>query len=142
MHDTLFPDASRAGLYCLPPGSRAAAEQAAHRQHLGLLPADIGACRNLPEALIRLGSVLNFPDCYGANLDALFDCLTDPEWGTNCGQILLLGGCDRLQQKVPGDFARLLEVLGAAAEERRGSRQPLWVLIDAPVPGIAPLPDA
>lgn len=142
MRDTLFQDTSRAGLYCQPPGARATVEQAARQPHLSLLPADISACRSLQDALARLGRALNFPDYYGANLDALFDCLTAPDWCGSSGQILLLTGCDHLQQKAPGDFARLLEVLDAAAEERRGGRQPLWVLIDTPVPGIAPLPDA
>ncbi len=142
MRDTLFSDATGAGLYCQPPDSRAAVEQAALRQHLSLLPGDISACSSIQEALARLGSALNFPDYYGSNLDALFDCLTDPDWCGSSGQILLLTGCDRLQQKAPGDFARLLEVLDATAEERRGSSQPLWVLIDTPVPGIAPLSDA
>jgi hypothetical protein len=36
----------------------------------------------------------------------------------------------------------LLEVLATACAERQASGQPLWILIDIPAAGIAPLPAA
>ncbi|WP_229795280.1 barstar family protein [Saccharothrix coeruleofusca] len=32
------------------------------------------------EALAAIGEALEFPDWYGHNLDALYDCLTDLSW--------------------------------------------------------------
>jgi RNAse (barnase) inhibitor barstar len=38
---------------------------------------DCGGLRERKAVLAAIGRALGFPDWYGANLDALFDCLTD-----------------------------------------------------------------
>ncbi len=37
-------------------------------------------CRNKNDALKEIGKAFLFPDYYGLNLDALYDCFTDLSW--------------------------------------------------------------
>ena len=37
-------------------------------------------CITKNEALAEIGRAFNFPEYYGENLDALYDCLTDLSW--------------------------------------------------------------
>ena len=69
-------------------------------------------CKNLAhreQAHQYLAHILDFPDYYGKNLDALFDCLT--ELG-DCA-IILDGGADLLQSG--GYGAKVLKVFEEAA---------------------------
>jgi RNAse (barnase) inhibitor barstar len=62
------------------------AEQAGHRFAL----AECSDCVNKKAVLKAIGRAFEFPDWYGANLDALYDCLTDlPERGEQ-GWVVLL----------------------------------------------------
>lgn len=72
----------------------------------------------LHETLRRL---LFLPDCYGRNLDALYDCLTElPE------TLLFLSGTDAMQ-KALGPYAdAFLQVLRDAAEENSGLKITVW----------------
>jgi RNAse (barnase) inhibitor barstar len=54
-----------------------------------------------------LAATLGFPDWYGANLDALWDCLTDLAEPT----VLLWDGWGPLARSAPERFAKLLRVL-------------------------------
>lgn len=140
MTDTLLLDAGRAGLYRLPPGRRPAIEQSAGQHHLRLRVADLSCCRSTAAVLRQLGTALDFPDWYGANFDALFDCLTDPEWQPAAGHVLLICGGDAFEQSDPEGYAVLLEVLRSAADTRRETGQPFWILIDTPARDVATLP--
>ena len=65
------------------------------------------------EFLARIGDTLGFPDYYGANLDALGDCLndlTDPV-------VLLWDGWATRPRAAPDRFPRLL---GSCTPDRRG----------------------
>lgn len=37
-------------------------------------------CTTKIEALVEIGKAFSFPEFYGENLDALYDCLTDLSW--------------------------------------------------------------
>jgi len=65
------------------------------------------------EALAALGEVLDFPDHYGRNLDALWDCLRDLPGPT----VLLWDGWGALAHAAEPDVRRLLGVLEDRATE-------------------------
>lgn len=65
------------------------------------------------EALAALGETLGFPEHYGRNLDALWDCLRDLPAPT----ILLWDGWGRLARSAGSDVRRLLGVLGDRAAQ-------------------------
>lgn len=140
MSSKLLKDAKRSGVYYLPTARRKMLEASAGTLHL--LPAEITPHKTITETLRELGRALSFPGWYGANFDALYDCLTDPEWQPGNGHVLLINGLDKLRLNDPEDFATLIEVLQAAAETRRASDSPFWILLDTPARGIAMLPEA
>ena len=142
MTDKLLKNATQAGVYHLPQLRRTALEAAAKKLHFPILTADIGVHQKIEMMLRQLGSALHFPVWFGANFDALFDCLTDPDWYPAKGHVILLKGIDSLRVDSPDNFAILVEVLQAAAEARREIGFPLWVLLDTPAHGIASLPEA
>jgi RNAse (barnase) inhibitor barstar len=79
--------------------------------------AECSDCVDKQAVLAAIGRAFAFPEWYGANLDALFDCLTDlPERGAP-GWIVVLA---RLPDE-PGfdaeDRAKLLDVFRDAAED-------------------------
>ena len=57
--------------------------------------------------------VLHFPDWYGRNLDALFDCLTDLNEETE----LVFCNVGLLEEKLGSYLGLLIKTLGVAAEE-------------------------
>lgn len=76
------------------------------------------------EVLAAIGRSLDFPDWYGANLDALWDCLHHLD-----GPVALVWhGWHRMLRQHPGDFAKVLLVLTdwVESEERR---HPFLVLL-------------
>ncbi len=142
MSHALLKKIDASGVYFLPAPRRTAIAQAAKQLHFVLLGVEIAEQSNIEKTLRQLGTAFGFPIWYGANFDALFDCLTDPDWLPAKGHILLINGIARLRNADPDDFATLLEVLQAAAEARRATQTPFWVLIDAPARGIPTLAEA
>jgi len=69
--------------------------------------------------LIAIGQALEFPSWFGANLDALYDSLTDlPERFPAPGYVVILDGLS--QGPETDDNAALLDVFRDAAEEFAG----------------------
>src|SRR5574343_188202 len=132
MSDKSLKDAAASGLYHLPPSRLASVEASADRTRFCLLKADITQQTSIESALTQLGSAFQFPIWYGANFDALYDCLCDPDWQPAKGHVLVINGMARLRAADPDDFATLIEVLQAVADARRERQAPFWILIDAP----------
>lgn len=142
MSENLLKNTQAAGVYHLSPSRQPALEASAGRARFCLLKADIATHASVEEALRQLGSALQFPIWYGANFDALFDCLTDPDWQPAKGHVLLINGMARLRTTDPDDFATLIEVFQAVVEAWRDKEAPFWIVIDAPARGVPPFPEA
>lgn len=130
-----FDNAARAGVYYLAGGQLP--DTVAN-----VLPVSLAGLKTLRGALRRLGAQLGFPDWYGESLDALNDCLCDPDWLGVQGKVVWIRGLASLQAADPEGCATLLEVFLAAADDCRGNGSPLWILLDHPAKGIARLPSA
>lgn len=141
MNENLLKNASASGVYYLSGSRQSAIEEAAPRARFCLLAANITKPSSTEGVLAELGSAFKFPIWYGANFDALYDCLIDPDWLPAKGHVLLINGIANLRAADPDDFATLIEVLQAAAETRRDSHAPFWILLDAPARGIPALPE-
>ncbi len=89
------------------------ASKAGHRY----VEVDLGSARDKKAVLTAIGRAFSFPDWYGANLDALYDCLTDlPADRPSAGYVVVL-------QKLPYNASfdveqrdALLDVFRDAAE--------------------------
>ena len=68
---------------------------------------------------------LGFPSYFGANWDALMDCLTDMSWAPAEGYVILLSGLRGLAQR---DYFTALDVLEHAAVFWSDSGTPFYVL--------------
>lgn len=88
------------------------------------------------DLLRPLGEALDFPEWYGANLDALFDCLADPDW-LEGGGIIRFYGLSPLVQNDPAGWADLLDVFRSACTARDDDESgPLTILLDLAEEGI------
>lgn len=87
--------------------------------------------------LAEAGRALGFPDSFGANFDALFDCLCDRELLPQPTLVLLLGNTAGLDE---ASCDTLIAVLQAAADEWRDQDRALWALFDGPGPDLDALP--
>ena len=139
MGDTLLSNPERAGVYHLPATRRRTVELAARKLHYSHDHLEIQKGMDINTVLVRIGEVLHFPDWYGANFDALNDCLTDPECLPGKGHILTIDGCEHLLASDPDGCATLLEVFAAAIDDLRRTGVSLWVLLDKAAPGIRTL---
>ncbi|NJD25790.1 MAG: barstar family protein [Betaproteobacteria bacterium] len=106
----------------------------------GITRADVAGLKSLRGVLRRIGDRLGFPAWYGANLDALADCLCDSGLASATVPLIAVSGLSALRATDPDGFTNLLEVLHAAAAERTGAGRPLTVVIDVAAPGVPPYP--
>ena len=70
---------------------------------------------------------LGFPPYFGANWDALMDCLTDMSWAPAEGYVILLRGLRGLAQR---DYFTVLDVLKDAAVFWADNEVPFYVLLE------------
>ncbi len=89
--------------------------------------------------LEQIGVKLGFPAWYGANFDALIDCLCDTDWQDE-HPIILLQGLQALGEKQAEQFSTLINVLQAACDARSEDGPGLSILLDYPAPGLANWP--
>lgn len=139
----VFTQAGSAGVYHLTPQQAEALPALAAKSHRIFKQADLSACKSKRQILTQLGHDLAFPDWYGANFDALQDCLSDHDWRPKSGLIVLLTGVAHLSQIDAETLGTLIEILQAGCQPGDTTNTPpLWFLIDSLVPGVKPLPKA
>lgn len=129
------------GVYHLPAAGRAAIERAADAAGLRFHYVQLDDTDDDADALALIGEAMGFPEWFGGNLDALYDCLTDLSWQETGATAIVLTGCDALKETVPERWTTLLSVFAAAAEYWQNEETPFWVFIDMRVDGLAELPN-
>lgn len=82
--------------------------------------------------LERFAAALAFPDWFGANWDALEDCLGDLSWRPDQGRVLLIDGFESLASGAREDFRVLLELLTDVAEYWAGRGRAFFVVFVDP----------
>lgn len=73
-------------------------------------------CRRAEELFAEIAEALEFPDYFGHNWDALEECLTDLEWLSGRGYVLLFTDAELILSDEEDEFATFLEVLNDAGE--------------------------
>jgi len=88
------------------------------------------------EKLLKsIATALDFPDWFGANWDALEDCLSDLSWRGATGHVLLFE-----QARAGDDLGVLIDVLRSSAEYWAGRGKPFFAVFIDPARAL-PLPD-
>ncbi|MGW5052287.1 barstar family protein [Actinokineospora sp. NPDC004072] len=79
-----------------------------------------------------VAAALRFPDWFGHNLDALYDCLTDLSWLPEGDHVLVWTRPDVLAAADPAGFRAIQSVLSDAVADFAGRGRSLSVMLVEP----------
>lgn len=105
--------ASRSAVYRAPD---ARALRAVDTAGLDVVRVSLSGIDTKEALLERFAAALVFPDWFGANWDALEDCLGDLSWREDAGRLLVIEGFETLQARARDDFRVLLDLLADVAQ--------------------------
>jgi len=77
---------------------------------------DLEGCSDKAGLLERVATALGFPEWFGGNWDALYDCLADLGWREAAGWLLVLENTGDLRRHAPETLDTAVAILGDAAE--------------------------
>lgn len=125
-------DASRSGVYRVDRADEVLDATKGGGPRVSRVSLD--GARDKGELLARVAGALQFPAWFGANWDALEDCLTDLSWLRADGHVLLLEGASGLPAD---DFGVFRDVLSSSAQYWAGRDKSFFAVF---VNGPASLP--
>jgi|APFre7841882630_1041343.scaffolds.fasta_scaffold114337_1 RNAse (barnase) inhibitor barstar len=108
---------SQQGVQVVSFGPHTADALCALGESLGLRCAriDLAGSSDKKDLLARIGAALGFPDWFGGNWDALYDCLDDLSWLKATGHLIVIENASALRVKSQEDFVTLLDVFEETA---------------------------
>jgi RNAse (barnase) inhibitor barstar len=121
---------------CHVPLPEAALESAA-RQKMLVVPVRLLAARDKNGFLNAIAKALQFPDYFGHNWDAFYDCLLDLKHD-DAGTLLVLREASGFARAEPEEFAAAVGTLADAADYWRGESKALLVVVELETPALAP----
>lgn len=140
----LLGDAKRAGVFRVTADQRPAIGSAARGLGFALRTVDLASAGGKPDLMGAVSRALAFPEWFGANWDALEDCLTDMSWLPAPGYAVLMSGCERYRASDPEGFQTALDIFADASQFWRAEGVAFWTLVDLPqagAPRLKLLPD-
>ena len=120
-------EAGRSGVYRVPRADEALA--AARGARLDAARVDLAGAADKEALLARLAEALAFPEWFGANWDALEDCMTDLSWRAGAGHLLLV---ERPGELPADDLGVLIDILQSAADHWAGRGRPFFAVFVDP----------
>lgn len=138
--ETVLHQAANNGVYHLPAAGREAMQDAVEAAEMVFRLVNLDDGEELDEVFAGLAEGLGLPEHFGANFDALYDCLTDLSWQDTSSTVIVLTGCDALHAVNPEAWQTLIDVFRSAADYWRDEEVPFWVFIDMRADGLASLP--
>jgi len=129
-------DTRLSGVYRTPTAAPARAVEGV----LEVLRVPLGGVGTRVELFERFRESLDFPDWFGANWDALEDCLDDFSWRDDRSRLLLIDGWESFAAGAAQDFGVLLEILRASGEFWAGQSRGFFVALVDPH-GVLDVPD-
>ncbi|RTL54943.1 MAG: hypothetical protein EKK46_07445 [Rhodocyclaceae bacterium] len=129
-----------AGVYHLPRADRDIIVRAAETNGYAVFPINLRRAATREDLLDAIARDMAFPEWFGHNYDALYDCLCDLGWRPAQGYLMLLDHCDSALAGAGSDFAATLAIIREATEEWRGQGLCLWCLVDLGADSINGLP--
>ena len=98
---------------------------------LDVFKVNLGGAHGKTGLLDRFAKALRFPTHFGKNWDALNDCLTDLDWLSGQGLVLIVTGAKDFAEAHEDAFQTVIDVLDGAAAYWRERKKPFWVLIQS-----------
>lgn len=98
----------------------------------------LAAARDKNAFLNAVAKALVFPDYFGHNWDAFYDCLVDLEHGKGEGLLLLLRDVSGFARAEPEEFAAAIDALQDAAEFWEDEQKTLLVVVELELPVLSP----
>ena len=130
-----LPGSGHSGVYLVPTdldALRAAVTEA----KLAWIELDAASARDKQRFLAACAKSLGFPEWFGANWDALADCLKDFSCRRAPGYLILWRGAAALAAAAPDELATALEIFRDAASYWKTRGGTFIVLLDAEPAGI------
>jgi RNAse (barnase) inhibitor barstar len=126
---SLLEDA-RGGVWFLPrPLEAKSLQAAAKRAGYAFFHLDGKNIERKEQLLNHVATVLQFPNHFGSNWDALEECLTDLEWVDGDGYLIYFDHIDGLLSAHPDQFATFLEIVRDAVESWKEDGEAMVVLL-------------
>ena len=94
--------------------------------------ADLAGCGDRDAFISRVAAALEFPDWFGRNWDAFFDCLADLSWLPSRGHVLVLLNTAEIRRDAPETFDTAMSIMQEAAQAWQKRDGSLRVIMDAP----------
>ena len=130
--DPGLTDASHAGVFFVTDEDLDALAAASRDAGLLARRIDLSGCDGKSALLLRMATILDFPDSSGRNWDALSDSLRDLEWLPAPGYVLLFEQAHDLRECNEADFDTLLDILDEASQAWASDDTPFWAFIALP----------
>lgn len=127
------------GIYRVPAHVDAV-RAAARKAGLNWNVIDLRRVRGKGELLNAFSRAFVFPDTFGGNRDALADSLQDLSWLPGPGSVVELHGAADFAAAAPGDYAMLLEILGAAADYWQRRQERIFIVLADVAAGLPEYP--
>jgi len=128
-----FANAQQNGAYLVGEADLDTLDATAHAEGHLVRRVSLAGCRDKPDLLQRVASALAFPKTFGANWDALSDCLGDLEWLPNAGGYAwLFDHADDLRTGSEGNFDMLCDVLDDACKRWKDRGTPCFAFLALP----------
>lgn len=126
---SLLEDA-RGGVWFLPrPLEAKSLQAAAKRAGYAFFHLDGKNIERKEQLLNHVATVLQFPNHFGSNWDALEECLTDLEWVDGDGYLIYFDHIDGLLSAHPDQFATFVEIVRDAVESWKEDGEAMVVLL-------------
>lgn len=133
-------DCRRSGIYNLPREGVDGLRKAATLAEFPVFEISLDAAKDKDGLLQAIAHALDFPEWFGANWDALEECINDLSWLDARNVVLLLTHCDRFAADQRQDFLIAADIFNTAAAVFREEGRGFWVFADLHPNGVALLP--
>ena len=115
-----------------------AALESAQQMKLLVVPVELARARDKNAFLAAIAEALQFPDYFGRNWDAFYDCLLELKHGDGTGTLLLLRGVSGFARAEPEEFAAAVGSLADAADHWKQEKKVLLAVLELDAPALAP----
>ena len=128
-----FANAQQNGAYLIGETDLDTLDAAAHDEGHLVRRISLAGCRDKHDLLQRIATSLAFPKTFGANWDALADCLGDLEWLPDAGGYAwLFDHAGDLGEAAENDFDMLCDVLDDACKQWKERGTPCFAFLALP----------